>query len=129
MKDEYQDARFVVETNPESLPATFAIVTACNPYGVTADETTNALQTQALRTKLSSGGITFFPVTGGSPDMKHSEPGFGCLLARNLAQQLGAEFGQDAIFYVDKGELWLFGCTDRTALHLGLFRDRVLKFL
>ena len=73
-----------------AFPAAFGIVTACNPDAVTVSEAANVEATERLRARLVAEGWDFFPVTGGSADFTHAEPGFGIVTSRDEIVAFGA---------------------------------------
>jgi hypothetical protein len=62
----------------------------------------------------------FFPVTGGSADFAHAEPGFGVVLkARSDAVSLGRRWRQEAVFWVEDGLVELLPCGQADASIVG----------
>lgn len=119
MKQEYQNTRFLVQGS-EKVPTRFGVVTACNPNGVTVSDEQNKIATERLRNHLAGAGYSFFSVTGCSPDLRHQEPGFGIVYNdRDHIIQLGREWRQDAIFWIEHGTVHLVPCGDGEAVTLG----------
>jgi hypothetical protein len=128
MKPEYHEAWFHCPLPPERLPAAFGVVTACNPFGrlLPADE--NGRRTEALRRRLDDLGVSSFPVAGGSRDANHLEPGFGLgALSREQVRELGREFEQDAVFWVEAGRVLLVPCGPGEAVPWGNWRARWIE--
>lgn len=125
MNPAYQTTRFRAELPHGGQPVRFGVVTACDPEGVVSDSALNATATAALRAGLEREGAAFFPVTGGSPDFSHAEPGFGIVLG-TLAEAvaLGRRWRQEAVFWVEYGEVSLRSCTSDETVHLGKWSER-----
>jgi hypothetical protein len=125
--DVYRQACFRLDSPPQDLPDAFGIVTACNPRGVPADGATNRRLDAELGARLTEAGIAHFRIIGGSRDGSHAEPGYGCLVDRTRAVQLGRERNQEAVFWVEGGELFLIPCAGLGDPELlGSFRERVI---
>jgi hypothetical protein len=120
MNRAYQRVRFRAELPEGGMPERFGIVTACNPDGRVASAADNATATESLRTELADGGRKFFPVTGGSPDFAHAEQGFGIAFkTRAEAVALGRRCHQEAVFWVEHGEVQLVPCAGGDASVVG----------
>ncbi len=124
MNDEYSNVRFRAEPPAGGLPERFGVVTACNPDGVSDLDEKNRARTEVLRARLEAAGLAFFPVTGGSPDFSHREPGFG-LVAPSIERviELGREFHQEAVFWVENGEVQLVSCVSAASQVVGRWRE------
>jgi len=105
MKEEYREVRFRCER--ADVPSSFVIVTAHNPDGIITDEHENQRSDERLRNKLDAIGFEYFPVTGGSADFSHAEPGHGVVCSREEALEIAREFDQQAIFEVREGKVFL----------------------
>jgi Protein of unknown function (DUF3293) len=121
---EYREARFMADRG--SLPQDFHIVTAFNPNGDLLSAEENARLSDSLRRVLESRKMTFFPITGGSPDGVHREEGFAIVgISRGEALALGREFRQNAIFEVCSGVLGVIGCTSGKSEEIGSMNGRI----
>ena len=122
---EYHETRFAPKEPPPSRwPKAFAVITACNPLGQGLDEEADKAVTVCLRKAINQLGMKRHRVTGVSADMKHREPGFavwGCDLP--AAIQLGREFAQNAIFWIEDGKLDVVSCATGTRQHVGLWSE------
>ncbi|MBU3665986.1 MAG: DUF3293 domain-containing protein [Chthoniobacterales bacterium] len=125
---EYINTRFVPkEPAPSLWPDAFAIATACNPLGQGTNEEADKLATTRLRKTISRLGLKRHGVTGVSADGKHREPGFavwGCGLQDAL--NLGREFAQNAIYWIEGGKLDVVSCSTGERQHVGFWSERLL---
>jgi len=125
MNPAYKETRFRAELPQTGLPDRFGIITAYNPNGHKVPQEENALATERLRSDLLKEGHVIFPVTGGSPDFSHAEPGFGVLL-RSLEEtvQWGQRFRQEAVFWVEEGMVRLIPCDNGEGEDIGTWESR-----
>lgn len=125
MNSGYLDVHFRAELPASGLPDAFGVITACNPCGKTVDQEENELATEALRYALEAEALICFPVTGGSSDFAHAEPGFGVLFCSSQeAVSWGQRFQQEAIFWIEKGRIQLVPCDGSAAVDLGPWESR-----
>jgi hypothetical protein len=123
---EYHETRLAPKEPPPRWPDAFAVITACNPLGQGLDKDADRAATVRLRKAISRLGLNRHRVTGVSADMKHREPGFavwGCDLPAAL--QLGREFAQNAIFWVEEGRLDVVSCSTGEREYVGLWSERL----
>lgn len=125
MNPAYLDAHFRADPPETGWPEAFGVVTACNPDGVTVSDAENEAATDALRERLVAEGWMFFPVTGGSADFTHAEPGFGIVAPRETVVALGRAFRQEAVFWIVDGELTLCPCGAGELMELGDWEERL----
>ena len=122
---EYHETRFAPKEPPPSRwPKAFAVITACNPLGQGLDEEADKAATVCLRKAINRLGMKRHRITGVSADMKHREAGFavwGCDLP--AAIQLGREFAQNAIFWIEEGKLDVVSCATGTRQYVGLWSE------
>lgn len=123
---EYLSTVFLVDTPPDPLPASFAIITAWNPEGVTADETLNGNADEVLHRELIELGLAPFRVTGCSPDLSHREPGWAVVLSKVEAIALGRRHRQLAVWQVTDDDLDLVDCATGETRRIGRFSERIL---
>lgn len=107
MNPAYAHVRFRAELPKGGLPERFGIVTAWNADGITSDKASNNAANARLQAILQAEALPHFPVTGGSPDFTHAEPGFGIIADQARILALGREFRQEAVFWVDRGSVHL----------------------
>lgn len=124
---EYHETRFAPKEPPPShWPDCFVVITACNPLGQGLDEEADRAATARLRKTINRLGLNRNRVTGVSEDMKHREPGFavwGCDLPAAL--QLGREFAQNAIYWIEDGKLDVVRCVTGERQRVGVWSDRL----
>lgn len=102
----------------------FAIVTACNPLGKILSESENESLLKNMQTKLTA--IDFKIVTGASPDLSHQEKSFAVNCSKPKAVSLAKSFQQNAIFWVDNGEVTIEPVSlSFEPVHIGRFVDRI----
>lgn len=108
---------------------TFSIVTADNPRGEISDALVNRRAERALFQELL---LWCKPsrLQGCSPDGGHCESSFAAPITRRQARALAERYRQNALYYVEKGVLYLVPCRtdDRRQERLGLFAERVVRW-
>lgn len=119
MNSAYANVRFRAKLPKGGLPERFGIVTAWNPDGTTTDTASNHAANARLEAILQAEALPHFPVTGGSPDFIHSEPGFGIITDQARIVSLGRQFQQEAVFWIDRGIANLLPCSDAPPQVLG----------
>lgn len=125
MNPSYRTTRFLAELPRGGMPVRFGVVTACDPVGKPRADAENDTATATFQNELLREGVTFFPVTGGSPDFSHAEPGFGIVLGSlEEALALGRRWQQEAVFWVEYGEVLLCSCTSEETVHIGKWSER-----
>jgi len=125
---EYFQTVFRAEPPPGGWPATFAVVTACNPRGnpqASAEE--NAHADVSLHRDLADRGLQPFRVTGASPDLLHQEPGWGFDTA-DLATpaEFAERFDQVAFFRIENGEAFIHPDGSGTRWPVGTWQARLV---
>ncbi len=126
MNPEYGNAFFHAVMPDQGWPSSLAIITACNPDGEIVSDQENASATEHLRRELEEANLVHFPVTGGSIDFTHAEPGFGIVLpTQKEAIARGQRFRQEAIFWIQDGHHFLISCQGHFIKDLGLWEKRL----
>ena len=127
IKEHYLETVFIVkQPAPDQWPDAFAVITACNPLGEILGEEADSAATVRLRKTISRLGLKRHRVTGVSADLKHREPGFavwGCDLMAAL--QLGREFAQNAVYWIEDGKLDVVSCATGERQHVGFWSERL----
>ncbi len=113
MNPAYRQARFRAELPHGGLPERIAVITACNPEGKIASEAENRQRTAGLHDQLARLGHEAFPVTGYDAGSPHQEPGFGVLCPLANAYAIGNALNQEAIFWIDRGQVNLVPCLQK----------------
>ena len=117
------------EPTPNPWPATFGIVTACNPPDRGLDAAEDIKATTELRRAIARRGFSRHRVTGMSPDWSHQEPGFaiwGCEL-RDIVE-LGKRFRQNAVFWIDHGKIEVVSCMTEERQFVALWSERLHRW-
>lgn len=97
----------------QGVARSWAIVTACNPLGVAADDLANAAAADQLKAVLRERGIRHLPAAGHDPDGLWPAESSELLIdpPAGLAAELGRQFGQNAVVTGAPGEppalVWL----------------------
>ena len=94
--------------------ASFAVITAWNPEGQIQSRETNDLLDRQLTRRLESFASPKVRADGCSPDFKHRESGWAVGVPKEQAVEIGREFGQVAIFWVETDTLFLLPCIDKS---------------
>jgi hypothetical protein len=123
MHPAYFETRFTTETPVHDWPAAFAIITAFATTGETWSEDENRAADALLASELRAHGVWLTRLTGYSPRTGHTEPGWAVALPFEAACNLGQQFRQDAIYFVQGDELFVSFCDARRGLtRVGRFR-------
>ncbi len=122
----YRETRFRLERPWHPWPGAFAIISAYATTGEVWPAERNRAQDAALERCLRERGLEPHRITGYSPRTGHAEPGWGVALPLEAARQLGRDFHQHAIYYVDdQDELWIVECeAGRPPVAIGRFAPR-----
>lgn len=121
MKAEFHTTIF--QLIPDSLPESFYIVTAWNPFGKTVSVEENRVRDAQLEREVLSRKP--FRVIGMSPDEKHGEPGWGFVATEEEALALAMKYEQDAIYHIRANHLTLISADGSERAELGLWSERV----
>ena len=105
--ERYQQTVFLLRSPLPNDWRHFCVLTACNPAGELKPSRVNTASTQALRRCLIGRDLSFYSVTGCSPDMTHQEMGFGIQTDINEASELAQLFNQLAFYWVQDDQLFL----------------------
>jgi len=120
----YATALFQAAPPHGGWPTTFAIITACDPRGQPTDDQLNIGLDAELEGRLQTLECWHWRVTGGSPDFSHAEPGFAIELPLIDAVELGRNFDQIAVFWIEGDELSVIYCDDGARQKIGSWRER-----
>lgn len=109
----YFQTRFYALQPPDDWPAQFAIITAFATTGEQWTEAQNQAADQALAASLAALNWRY-RIVGFSPTTHHAEPGWAVPLDFSSACDLGLQFLQDAIYYVEHDQLFVSKCERHT---------------
>ncbi len=121
----YFETRFETEAGAIVWPGSFAIITA---YATTGEKWTleqNEAADRQLANILRERGVLVSRITGYSPKTGHAEPGWAAAVDFDAACELGREFKQDAIYFVDGDLLSVSRCARPQRIRVGTFPDRL----
>ena len=123
----YHETRFRLPRPVLSWPSTFGLITGYATTGEVWPEERNQQANAALERVLVSTGCWMAPITGYSPSTGHAEPGWAVEMTFEQCCKLGEEFLQDAIYFVENGELFVSPCAEgkRDLAPVGNFMERV----
>ncbi|WP_144214523.1 DUF3293 domain-containing protein [Shewanella donghaensis] len=107
----YQGTHFLL-TQRISDGFSFAIITAHNPFGSILAPCQNRLLDGKLQRKIQQYNSPYRSLIGAAPDLSHMEKSWAVFIEKEQALDLGREFKQHAIYYVDNGVLSLLACGD-----------------
>ncbi|HAS6182993.1 TPA: DUF3293 domain-containing protein [Vibrio vulnificus] len=110
--------------NDEWQSDRFAIITAWNPASILQSKKENCINNQKLKTKINTR--RFCSVLVADKACSWSEESFAVEINLNYALNLAREFQQNAIYFVEQGELFLVSClSDERKESLGPFDQRI----
>ena len=123
----YQHTHFLLHQQVSSDLA-FAIITAHNPRGRLLSNGQNRLLDRKLQEEVSRRGILARTIIGCSPDLGHQEKSWMVFADRFASMELARRFQQNALYWVEAGELWLLPCLihDQLPVSLGEFSARLI---
>ena len=104
MWENYKMIRLLANA-PQPEWACFAIITAWNPASTLRHPEENDAHQQDLLNQLMN--FPLLEVWGCSPDLSWRERSVAVACPLAFARQLAIRFGQNAIYWVDQGGLWL----------------------
>ncbi len=102
----YKKTIFVM-VSPLGKHLSYAIVTAENPAGVMVPDSVNLMLDNAIQARIIQMSCQYRCLYGCSPDYSHYEKSWALVIEKHKAIQLAKEFEQNAIYWVEKGELYL----------------------
>ncbi|GGP63415.1 hypothetical protein GCM10009347_31780 [Shewanella algicola] len=123
---DYQSTHFLL-TQRLSHDYPFAIVTAHNPHGLLLTPSQNRLLDRQLQFKIQQYKSPYRSLIGAAPDLSHMEKSWAIFIDKEQALELGREFNQHAIYYVNQGRLSLVACVDTVMpeIEMGIFNHRL----
>jgi len=125
MHPAYADTHFVTPRFTRLPPSRFAILTAYATTGERWGDAENQTADRALYAWLRPRTPWLQRMTGFSPFTGHAEPGWAVALFYPVACAVGRRFHQDALYWVDRGVLYVANCQDERPIAIGPFWPRV----
>jgi hypothetical protein len=105
----------------------FAIISAQNPAGNTGHPYLNLRLDKELQACLNQQRLPYRSVIGSAPDLSFQEKSWIVLCDKNIAIQLARQFEQNAIYWVEQGELFLVPVLiQQHEESLGAFSERLV---
>ena len=96
-------------------PKEFAIISAYATTGEKWSAERNQQADERLQKQLVEKGAWLRSVIGYAPDTGHNEPCWATAISFDEACDIGKEFLQDAIYYVEGDQLYVSHCDSRRA--------------
>ena len=126
MQNAYQETRFRQDRAPDAWPERFVIITASPPSGAGwSEQRSNAAQAH-LTAILADLHCWIHRLAGYSSVTGHAEPGWAVDIGPTHGVELGRQFLQDAIFFVEDDLLWVVECDEEAAMtSIGWFSERL----
>lgn len=123
---EYLDTLFLVRRPPaEGWPRRFAVITAANAFSAGSRAGDSAADI-ALRRELSRMKTRRIRVTGVAPDWNHREQGWAAWpLSLEQSLDLGRRYHQNAIFWIEDGDLGVVSCQTGERRTAGVWTERL----
>lgn len=105
----------------------FAIISAQNPAGHIEHPYLNLRRDNELQACLNRQRLPYRSVIGSAPDLSFQEKSWIVLCDKNQAIQLALQFEQNAIYWVEQGELFLVPVLlSQQEEKLGRFTERMV---
>lgn len=119
----YQKILFKMPQQP--VYSCFAILTAFNPGSIVINNSNNILRNELLRSQLENLTKGVQSVICQAPDGSWQEPSFIAPISLVQAKQLARQWQQNAIYWVESGELFLVPVLmeDVMTMKLGQIKD------
>jgi hypothetical protein len=96
---------------PDPAGRPIAVMTAHNPGGITVEPAANARAQALLESEVTSRGHLWWPSAGADPSWTHVEDGVAIPgISEAEALELGAKFGQEAIFVLTPASRRVIDC-------------------
>jgi hypothetical protein len=126
MQPAYFETHFRTDATIASWPDQFAIVTGFATTDEVWSDERNHEADQRLHRHLNDAGFKPIRLTGFSPVTGHAEASWAVPMDWQAACNLGLDFLQDAVYWVDGDSLWITYCDHRRDLvRVGNFRERL----
>lgn len=107
-------------------PQEFGVITAWNTDGENETTAANAAHDLQLAQRLDELHMQRVRVTGVSPDGTHREEGWACWpCTEALAAELGREFNQLAVYFVENDHLRVISCSSGERAEVAVWSGRL----
>jgi hypothetical protein len=113
MHPAYFETRFRHSGDHVVWPQSFAIITAYATTGECWTDAENQTADIKLRRELDEIHTWMHRITGYSPSTGHAEPGWAVEMSFDMVCDTGLRYHQDAIFVVDRDQLFVSFCDER----------------
>lgn len=124
MNPAYFETIFLITDIPNQWPSSFAIITVWNPMDQKLSIKQNQSRDKELLLKFTKNN-KFSSLIGSSPDYLHQEKSYIIEVSLQEAVQIGNDYNQRAVYYVENENLQLIDCKTREKFSLGNFKDRI----
>ena len=124
--DRYQTACFWGSVEPSLRWQTFAILTPCNPGGITVKDTVNIRLIEDFVHEIRSQELPSIWMMVGSPDGLHQETSFALPLKEARARRMSQLFNQLAFYTIDEGRFFLCQTSSSNHISLGSWTGRLV---
>ncbi|MCK6262423.1 DUF3293 domain-containing protein [Vibrio sp. ZSDE26] len=119
----YQDPYFIFSNEPYSKR--YAIITGWNRFGKKQSHQDNLLQNEQLLASLPN--VEVVGVLVGNDDFSWYEESYAIAIEKDSARELAKKYAQNAIYFVEKGELTLLSCLDERETPIGQIKARCVE--
>lgn len=120
----YKSAQFLL-TQQIADHLSFAIITACNPKGQLLSQSQNRIRDKQLLKEIERLNCLYRSIIGADKKLSYFEKSWAVFVEKNTAIQLGSQFVQNAIYYVENGKLTLIPILMQgKEVELGSFHQR-----
>lgn len=116
----YFETRFRLGAADPAWPDTFAIVSAYATTGERWTERENESADQELAADIQMRSVWHCRLVAYSPTSGHTEPSWAIQLAFDEACDLGLAYKQDAIYWVERGQLFVSKCEPSARVRVGV---------
>lgn len=123
--DRYQTACFWGSVDPSTLWQRFAILTPCNPRGVTLEDAANLRLIEDFVHEIRSQELPSIWMMVGSPDGLHQETSFALPLDEARARRMSQRFNQLSFYAIDEGGFFLCRTSSSARVSLGPWTGRL----
>lgn len=122
----YQNVVFI-SYQPFAAENSFSIISVANPAGKLAEPGLNHCRNMAFAACLHDTSLRYRQIIGASVDLTFQEASWAVFCSRAQALQYALAWQQNAIYWVEQGELWLLPVLlQAEPIALGQFEQRLI---